>query len=157
MALIEIELNNFQTNRMIVVNENGSVEASLGSEEDWNQQQGRLFSPGCETESLLINPINEIGRRGSSRNTKMKQNCFYFVDVVFSAFISSPLSGFFWYSIWKFTENYVYVFNQNLSYFVCYFVGFFVLTMAYLLQDILEQVILKLLFVTDQLMIMFLK
>jgi hypothetical protein len=141
MALIEIELKNFQTDQMIVVNENGSVEASLGSGEEWDQEHSPLISPAHETDSLLASPINEIRSRESPRKNKLKHKCFYFVDVVFSAFVSSPLSGYFWYSIWKFTENYVHIYNRNMSFFFCYFLGFFVLAMAYLLQDFLEEVI----------------
>ena len=83
---------------------------------------------------------DSIQRTKRTKYSKVQRRFVYFVDVFFSAFVSSPLSGFFWYTIWKFTEDYVFIISQNMSYFICYEIGFIVLGLAFILQDKLQKV-----------------
>lgn len=144
MAFVDIELKTIKSEvpeeeiskettneKMIVISKDGSIEESL--DENWDQQK----QSSNENATLLSDPEMLSGR--DSQGSSLKSRLIYFVDVFFSAFVSSPVSGFFWYTIWKFTEDFVYIYSQSFSYFICYFTGFLVLALAYLLQSYLEK------------------
>lgn len=102
----------------------------------------RSVSLDSDNEPLLGNSCQESTSVQHKRvkYTNVQRRFVYFVDVFFSAFVSSPLSGFFWYTIWKFTEDYVHIISQNMSYFICYEIGFIVLGFAFIFQNKLQQV-----------------
>lgn len=115
-------------------------------ETEMNVLNGSIQSVNLDSdnEPLLGQQQNQhetdsIQRTKRTKYSKVQRRFVYFVDVFFSAFVSSPLSGFFWYTIWKFTEDYVFIISQNMSYFICYEIGFIVLGLAFILQDKLQK------------------
>lgn len=145
MKFIDIELTdtthlkestsrNMQENNENMPVVNDIVEESLDN--DWDNSKQPLMSNNedANNDEFEINVKPQEAFPKTNCRTKM----IYLVDVFFSAFVSSPLSGFFWYTIWKFTESYVFIYSRNFSYFICYFIGFMILALAYLLQDCLQ-------------------
>ncbi len=110
--------------------------------------QMNTLSNRCEYDSESDSPLlNET-------NFKMKLNLneeeetsgkdeikidIYLINIIFSAFVSSPLSGIYWFTTWHILDQYVFIYSTYLTYFICYLFGFLALFLAYLLQSHLEK------------------
>lgn len=144
---IDLVRNEKITKNMIVVTENGSVAESL-EEEVWehnllldntsenditNQETDALITKLPDSQAADVDVVPVVP-------STCRSKLIYLLDVCFSVFVASPVSGFFWYTIWRFTEEYLFIYTQNFTYFLVYFVGFIVLAFAYLLQDAFQQV-----------------
>lgn len=151
MQFVDIELKNINTatknidpksseTMAVITNENEHLPEVTLEDENKNYDENRPLI--CNTENSndknVIIDLRE-GKYNRTRTSNTRSKLIYFVDVFFSAFVSSPISGFFWYTIWKFTEDYFFVYSQSMSYFICYFTSFIVLAVAYILQDCLEK------------------
>ena len=135
-----------KTKDMIVVTRNGSIAEEL-EEEVWernlviNDDSYDSENDKNDTDVLIKIPQVEAENESPQQpRSTCRSKLLYLLDILFSAFVSSPISGFFWYTIWRFTEEFVFIYSLNLTYFINYFIGFIVLAFAFLLQDCLQQV-----------------